>query len=272
MQQTGTAQGIRQRNYTPMKNFLILNSAPARQCIRTFLLAGGFLILNFFSSAQVIIIGGKGIVNGCRLANKTVDDAGDELKYDFTWDFAGGAYLRYYFNEATYYSKTNISLCVEALYNSYGQKYRGDILVADTPVYSFTSRTRISSFDIPVMIHIKGQAGLYGEFGVSFGMINGVTQDYSQDPEDVDSLNFSERSTDNLFTTSNLSAVFGFGIDSELNERLNFTAGMRLTYGITDLTEPQKQAYPGTYNETHSATIGIVIGLAYILNFYHDYH
>jgi len=253
-----------------MKKFLILNSAPARQCIRAFLLAGGFLILNFFSHAQVIIIGGKGIVNGCRLVNKTVNDAGEELKYDFTWGFAGGAYLRYYFNEATYYSTTNISLAIEALYNSYGQKYRGAI--TDAPAYSFTSRTRISSFDIPVMIHIRGQAGLYGEFGVSFGMINGVTQDYTQEPDENPSVNYSGQSADNSFSSSNLSGIFGFGIDSELSERLNFTAGLRLTYGITDLTEPQKEIQMEPYNETHSATIGIVIGFAYILNLYHDYH
>jgi hypothetical protein len=239
-----------------MKKFLLLNFA--------------FLILNLFSNAQVIIIGGKGIVNACRLVNKTVNDAGDAMKYDFTWGFAGGAYMRYYFNEATYYSTTNVSLCVEALYNNYGQKYLGEI--TDTPAYSFTSKTRISSFDVPILVNVRGQAGLYGEFGVSFGMIKGVKQDYSQDPENADHPNYSGQSANSSFTSSNLSGIFGFGIDSELNDHLNFTAGMRLTYGITDLTRPQKEALAASYKETHSATIGIVIGFGYIINFYHDYH
>lgn len=257
-----------------MKKFLTLNSAPARQYARTLLLAGAFLILNFCSHAQVIILGGKGIVNGCRLVNKTVNDAGDEMKYDFTWGFAGGAYLRYYFNEATYYSKTNISLCVEALYNSYGQKYSGNVFnsAGDSLLYSTASKVQISSFDIPIMIHSRGQAGLYGELGVSFGMISGVTEDFSQDPEDSDNPNYSGKSVSESFSSSNLSAIFGFGIDSELSERLNFTAGLRLTYGITDLTEPQKELFPQGYTETHSATIGIVFGVGYILNFFHDYH
>ena len=240
-----------------MKKFLILNVA--------------FLILNFSSHAQVIIFGGKGIVNGCRLVNKAVNDAGDEKKYDFTWGFAGGAYMRFYFNEATYYSKTNISLCVEALYNGYGQKYSGSVFAGDTLVSTFNQRFRIKSLDIPVMIHARGQAGLYGELGVSFGMINGVTEDFSQDPMPVDG-NYSGRTVSESFSSSNLSGIFGFGIDSELGQNLNFTAGMRLTYGITDLTEPQKELFPQGYNETHSATIGIVIGFGYILNFYHDYH
>src|SRR5262245_46611126 len=119
-----------------MKKFLILNSSPARQCMKIFLLAGGFLMLNFFSHAQVIILGGTGIVNGSRLQSEMVTDAGDAMKYDFTWGFAGGAYIRYYFNEATYYSNTNYSLCIEALYNSYGQKYSGDIFAGDTLVNS----------------------------------------------------------------------------------------------------------------------------------------
>jgi hypothetical protein len=243
-----------------MKKFLILNAA--------------FLILNFSSHAQVFIFGGKGIVNGCRLQNKSVTDAGDAMKYDFTWGFAGGAYVRYYFNEATYYSNTNISLCIEALFNNYGQNYSGNIFnsAGDSLIYSLNSKVRISSFDVPVLVHFRGQAGLYGEVGVSFGMINGVKTDYSRDPEDVNSPNYSGRAADELYTSSNLSGIFGFGIDSELSEKVNFTAGLRLTYGITDLTAPQKEVLGDAYNQTHSATIGIVIGLGYILNFYHDYH
>ena len=38
------------------------------------------------------------------------------------------------------------------------------------------------------MVHFRGQAGLYGEIGVSFGMISGVTRDHSQDPEDANAL------------------------------------------------------------------------------------
>ena len=241
-----------------MKKFLILNCA--------------LLIFNFSSQAQVIIIGGKGIVNASRLQNKTVSDAGDAYKYDFTWGFAGGAYLRYYFNEATYYSKTNISLCVEALYNGYGQKYSGNIFSGDSLISSFNQRIRISSLDIPVLIHSRGQAGLYGEIGVSFGMISGVTEDFSSDPPETDNPNRSGQDVSEAFSSSNLSAIFGFGIDSELGQNLNFTAGLRLTYGITDLTQPQKEFLQDAYTETHSASIGIVIGFGYILNFYHDYH
>jgi hypothetical protein len=241
-----------------MKKFLILNSA--------------FLIFNFCSSAQVIIMGGKVIVDGSRLQNKTVSDAGDAMKYDFTWGFGGGAYLRYYFNEATYYSNTNFSLCIEALYNSYGQKYSGNIFAGDTLVSSFNQRIRITSLDIPIMIHSRGQAGLYGELGVSFGMINGVTEDFSSDPEDPNNPNHSGQDVSEMFTSSNLSGIFGFGIDSEIGTNLNFTAGLRFTYGITDLTEPRKELFPNGYTETHSVTIGIVIGFGYILNFYHDYH
>lgn len=243
-----------------MKKFLILTFS--------------FLTLNSLSHAQVFIIGGKGIVNGCRLLNKNINTAGDSLKYDFTWGFAGGAYLRYYFNDATYYSATNVSLCVEALFNSYGQKYHGDVFSSsgDTLVYSLDSRVRIKSLDIPVMVNVRGQAGLYCEAGVSFGMIKGVNEDFSRDPESASTPNFTKQSADKSFSSSNLSAIFGFGIDSELGEKLDFMAGMRLTYGITDLTKPQKETYVGTYHETHSVSIGIAIGFAYILNFYHDYH
>jgi len=245
--------------------------------MKKILILGSALLIFNLSEAQVFIIGGKGIVNGCRLVNKNtinrnILNADDKIDYDFTWGFAGGAYLRYYFNEATYYSTTNVSLCVEALYNGYGQKYSGNKFAGDTLVSTSNQRYRIKSLDIPVMIHARGQAGLYGELGVSFGMISGVTGDFSQDPANADNPNFSGKSVSESFTSSNLSGIFGFGIDSELSEKVNFTAGMRLTYGLTDLTEPQKTLNPQGYTETHSASIGIVIGFGYILNFYHDYH
>lgn len=241
-----------------MKRFLFFTSA--------------FLILNFCSQAQVIIMGGKVIVNGCRLMNKNIDNGSDSLKYDFTWGFSGGAYLRCYFNDATYYSSTNVSLCVEALFNSYGQNYHGDVFAADTLQYSLDSKVRITSLDVPVMINIRGQAGLYSEFGVSFGMIQGVKEDFTRDPQNVVTPDFTRQPAEKSYSTSNLSAIFGFGIDSELSDKLDFMAGLRFTYGITDLTQPQKATYLGTYNQTHSLSMGITVGCAYILNFYHDYH
>src|SRR5436190_18437947 len=130
-----------------MKKFLILSTV--------------LVCLNFYAHSQVIILGGKGIVNVCRRQNKTVSDAGDAMKYDFTSGFAGGAYLRYYFNEATYYSNTKISLCIEALLNRYGQKYSGNVFnsAGDTLKYSLADRVHITSFDIPVMVNFRGQAG-----------------------------------------------------------------------------------------------------------------
>ena len=65
--------------------------------------------------------------------------------------------------------------------------------------------------------------------------------------------------------------IFGFGIDSELNDNLNLVIGFRFTYGFTDLTEPQKK-YTADYKDTHSITAGFVVGVAYILNFFHSYH
>ncbi|HLG34051.1 MAG TPA: outer membrane beta-barrel protein [Bacteroidia bacterium] len=234
-----------------MKKFLILNSA--------------FLILNLVSNAQVFILGGKGILNYSTFMNDNANINGTKLDKEFTMGGQGGIYFRYYFNEATYYNNTNVSLAIELLFGSYGQKYKANLV--DTSAHSKIS---VSSMDIPVMVHVRGQAGLYAEAGVSFGMINGVTYDFSRDPDSNPSSNFSG-AVDSSFASSNLSGIFGFGIDSELNDKLNLTIGFRLTYGLTDLTEPQK-SNSTDYKETHSATVGFVVGVAYILNFFHDYH
>jgi hypothetical protein len=239
-----------------MRKILILNSA--------------FLILHFFSSAQVFILGGKGILNYSMLKNSSVIINGDKVDRDFTMAGQGGIYFRYYFNEATYYSGTNISIAIELLFGSYGQKYIGTY--TDTASgYSVASKVSINSMDIPIMIHLRGQAGLYGEFGVSFGMINGIKQEYSRSPENANFKNFSGASVDSSFVKNNLSGIFGFGIDSELNDHLNLVIGFRATYGFTDLTEPQK-SYTPDYSATHSLTVGFVVGVAYILNFFHNYH
>ncbi|MBK5285937.1 MAG: hypothetical protein JJE25_11105 [Bacteroidia bacterium] len=237
---------------------------------KKFILGFAFITLNFFSNAQVFILGGKGMLNGTWLLNDNVNFGLAKADKEFTFGMQGGAYLRYYFNEATYYSNTNVSLAIELMFNNYGQKYKGNYSDG-TSGYSFTSKVSVSSLDIPIMVHIRGQAGLYGEFGVSFGMINGVKMDYSQDPSDTIFSNFSGKSVDESFSKNNFSGIFGFGIDSELSETLLMTTGFRLTYGFTDLTEPQKNNYPD-YMATHSASIGFVLGFAYIINFYHDHH
>jgi len=216
--------------------------------------------------AQVFIIGGKGLLNYSTFLSDNPMIYGNKVDKDFTLGGQGGIYFRYYFNEASYYSNTNISLSVEALYGSYGQKYSGNYSDSASG-YSFNSKVSISSLDVPVMINIRSQAGLYSEFGVSFGMISGVKQDFSRSPADENTPNLSGMPMDSLFTQNNLSGIFGFGIDSELNDKLN----LRLTYGFTDLTEPQKK-YTTEYNKTNSATIGFVVGLGYIINFYHDHH
>src|SRR5437762_668523 len=208
-----------------MKKFILLNFS--------------ILIFNFISHAQVFIIGGKGLLNYTMLMQDNPVIYGNKLDKVFTLGTQGGIDFRFYFNKGTYYSSTNISLAVEALYGSFGQKYQANYSDSATD-YSIASKISMSSLEVPVMVHIRGQAGLYAEAGVSFGMINGVKTDYSRSPTDAMHPDFSNVTVDSLFAKNNLSGIFGFGIDSELNDHLNLTIGFRLTYGFTDLTEPQK--------------------------------
>jgi hypothetical protein len=208
---------------------------------------------------------GKGIANYSTFMNDPPSISGSSMDKEFTMTGQGGIYFRYYFNEATYYSNTNVSLAIEALYGGFGQKYK--LNLTDTSIHL---KTMFSSIDIPVMVHIRGQAGLYCEAGVSFGMINGVTSEFTREPDTNPSSTFSS-SDKSSFSSSNLSGIFGFGIDSELNDKLNLTIGFRIAYGLTDLSEPQKDKVPD-YKETHATNIGFVVGVAYILNFFHDYH
>jgi hypothetical protein len=229
-----------------------------------------FLFMAAATQAQVFILGGKGLLNYTTFMNDNANIGGNKLDKVFTLGGQGGIYFRYYFNEATYYSNTNFSLCVELLYGGFGQKYKGNY--SDTlSGYSFNSKISASSLEVPVMLHIRGQAGLYAEFGVSFGMINGVKQDFTRSPEDASFPNISGASVDSSYMTNNLSGIFGFGIDSELSDQLNLTIGFRLTYGISDFSEPQKN-FATDYTETHTATVGFIVGLGYIINFYHDHH
>lgn len=242
-----------------MKRKIILHSA---LCLLPF----AFCLLSFKSNAQVFIIGGKGILNYSTLMNDNPTLYGHRLENKFTLGGQGGMFLRWYFNDATYYSNTNISIAGEILFGGYGQKYKAH----NSDSANVDAKISISSLDIPVMVHVRGQAGLYCEAGVSFGFISGVKMDYARSPADTSAPDFSGVSANSSFTSNNLSGIFGFGIDSELNDKLNLTIGFRLTYGLTDLAEPNKISTD--YKETHSATVGFVVGVAYILNFFHDYH
>jgi hypothetical protein len=230
-----------------------------------------FLFLSVFSLAhsQVFIAGIKGAYNTTLLLNEFEETPFMHRESELSFGYNIGIDFKYYFNKWSYYSNTFYAVATNPSYQVMTQKYNG--LITDT-LNKISTPYKLdytfSSFELPLMLYIRGQAGLYAEIGGSYGMIQTAKASYTV--EGVDSISFSDIDAQPAFTKNNISAIFGFGIDSEITPELMLTVGLRGTYGILDFNSSASK--DAGVAETHTVVGGLVLGLSYRFDSYHTFH
>ncbi|MFI5218414.1 MAG: porin family protein [Bacteroidia bacterium] len=199
-----------------------------KKIILVIVLMASTLVMN----AQEFKIGAGGGIFSTWLVNKNVSDQGDDL--DFAATFGGQFGLN-----AQYYFKDNLGLTFGLLYSGHNQKYTGEESAGGITV-SYEFKTKMRYLDIPVFIRTGGGAkGAYFEFGPQFGFLMSAKDEASAsgggltfDTSDVD--------VKSTLKSSNIALVLGFGVDIDASENVIITTGLRLGYGLTDVTKEYK--------------------------------
>jgi hypothetical protein len=230
-----------------------------------------FIFLSIYSitKAQVFITGIKGAYNTTLLMNDFEETPFMHRETELSFGYNIGVDFKYYFNKRSYYSNTFYAVATNPSYQVMSQKYNG--LITDTLNQTSTPyklEYNFSSFELPLMLYIRGQAGLYAEIGGSYGIIQTAKATYTV--EGMDSISFSNADAKQAFTKNNISAIFGFGIDSEITPELMLTIGLRGTYGLLDLNSSSSR--DAGIAETHTVVGGLVVGLSYRFDSYHTFH
>lgn len=193
------------------------------------------------------------------LVNKNVSDQGDDL--DFAATFAGQFGLN-----AQYYFKDNLGLNFGLLYSGHNQKYTGEESFGGTTI-SYEFKTKMKYLDIPVLLRMGGGAkGAYFEFGPQFGFLMSAKDEASVsgggmtfDTSDVD--------VKSTLKSSNIALILGFGVDIDASENVIITTGLRLGYGLGDVTteyadeaafnaETENMALPTVFAHNHQNDSG----------------
>lgn len=225
-------------------------------------------ILPVMLFSQTLYLEGKGGFKSTWLLNKNVSDDGSEQDYAAGWGNHYGLGASMYFNKS-------IGIGVDLLMNTHTGAYSGEFDSTD-----YTSHTRLKSFDIPLMLKLKSEQGGFLEFGVQYSSISSAKYSYDMNvtlPNGQIASSDSTLNVDTSFVSSNVSLVFGLGIQIKFTDRIGLKTGFRFEYGLTDLegvdafgrdlknfTYSSVTEYE-SYQKTHSASGSFMLGIYFML-------
>lgn len=185
-----------------------------------FVTALAFVFLNFpAANAQTLWVGAGGSYNATWLLNKNVNDQGDNLNPAASGAPAFGLMANYLFNNS-------FGVVLEANLARIDQRYSGTGSSGD-----FDARTKTSWMDIPLLILLKTQGGVYLELGPQFSFLNKVTETVESNNS---ALSYTDKDFTDNFNNTVISGVFGFGGLFPITETVSIKGGLRLQYGLTD--------------------------------------
>ncbi len=194
------------------------------------LLTLSIAFLTLTTQAQSFRVGLTGGVNSTWLLNENVFDANDELDVASTFGGRFGIEGIYSFNE-----KVGMSLGINFI-SKHNQKFTGEF---ENSNQTLEARTSLSYIDIPLLFRLTTAGGSYFEIGPQFGFLGGNSNDYELFDSNGDPLddNYTGKSFDASYNSTNVALVFGFGADFDVSENIYITTGLRLGYGFTDVTK-----------------------------------
>lgn len=208
--------------------------------------------------AQSYTIGLHGQAKSTWLINTAVLGANvaQEAKPSFGW--GGGITANLYFQQQI---ETYIGIGIEVNFGNFVQRYSGRVNNSPT-LSTYHSKLNLLYIDVPLYAKLVLRYGTYIETGVQFSML----------------VNAGYISTGGLETKSDISAKFnpfyyaplaGIGADFEVTDDIFVIAGIRLIYGISDISgvDGQGAALKGNPDyagaKTHAAYGALNLGVYY---------
>ncbi len=207
------------------------------------LLTIAIVVAALSTQAQSFRLGVSGGVNSTWLMNKNVFDANDGL--DIATSFGGrfGIDAIYSFND-----KVGISVGFNFL-STHNQKYTGEQGPAD---YDLTTKLRY--LDIPILFRLTSSGGTYFELGPQIGILGTAKESFESSNSNVFGPDYDDINVKSGFNSTNIAVILGFGVDIDVTEKIYITTGLRLGYGISDVTEEYDNGLDLLLN-TNSSTV-----------------
>ena len=194
-----------------------------------------------------VYVGLKGAFNSTWLFNKSVSDAGDELDYKTSFGSQFGICSRFNFND-------NSGVVLEVLMGRVNQKYTNRLIVGNTTLSTFETENKMKTIDIPVLYRYTFVKGAYFEVGPQFSIISEFKTEVPEGSMKLDK---------KYLNSPYFAADLGFGYSIGLTDNLALDAGLRFSWGLSDISK--KQSGEQNHEATNAAVGGVNVGLTYFL-------
>ena len=223
---------------------------------RLFLIISGIAFSLTVNAQFTFEVHGKGGMASTWLFNKNISDQGAEQDYAMAWGSSYGAGINFYYK--------NIGIAVEGLASKHTGGYTGDLGLLG----KYSSQVTLKGYQIPVLLKVKSDGGVYLELGVQANGVSNAT--YNN--ESITLFGVQTYGVTSSYAKNFMSAVFGFGANVQLSKKipLGLLFGVRLNYGFGDAKGvdalgnnlENKVFYP-TDENTNAASGAVMLGLTY---------
>jgi hypothetical protein len=220
---------------------------------RIFLLISGIAFSMGVNAQVTFEVHGKGGMASTWLFNKNISDKGAEQDYAMAWGSSYGAGINLYYK--------NIGIGIEGLASKHTGGYAGTI-----GSLNYTSQVSLKGYQIPILLKLKSDGGVYVEAGVQANGVSKATYNNESNPF------VPTYGVTSSYAKNYMSAVLGFGANVKLSKKipLGLLFGVRLNYGFADAEGVDALGnnldnsilYP-TYEKTNAASGAIMLGLTY---------
>ncbi len=225
------------------------------------LLVATCIVINYIQAQVITQVGIKGGGLSTWILNSNVMAGNSDTTYRLSGGYTVGAHFGLYFNKRTYYSHTMKGVQLEVNYTSHRQGYKSK---TGTPIdYKYAWNLTYIDFGLYFQYMPSSDHGFYMLVGPQYSILMGA-----KDKGYVEIPNVARTSYDNDITSKlaggNFQMVLEMGqyFNSLKTPQLGFHVGLRLNYGINDITKPLRDSNPGqTYFRNNTAYIGLVLGI-----------
>lgn len=206
------------------------------------------------------------------ILNQRINSSVSDTAYRVGFGFTGGVTASWYLNSRTYYSHNLKGIHFEAMYTAINQGYKKSPN-AKSAISPFTAAQNLNYLDLALFFRTlpSSDNGVYFQIGPQLGILMGgrFRSDAIKDSAG-NTLRpaFSGDINKDNYATTNLAAVMEIGklFNSKSKEWSAIHVGLRVSYGFTDITNPQRDVLTGIglpYYRNSVASIGLVIGWHY---------
>lgn len=202
------------------------------------------------------------------ILNSKIMTGNNDTVYRFSGGYTASINFGLYFNKRTYYSHKMKGVQLEVGYTGVSQRYKSQKQTALD--YAFAWKLNYLDIGLFFQVMPSSDRGSYLTTGPMYSiLLTSGNKGFTEDT--LTGRNSFDYSLSNKVSSGNMQYVLEFGqyFNSAKNNNFAWHAGIRMSYGINDITRPTKK-FVSPYNRNNIVYVGIVLGVDFKFRNYYN--